>query len=658
MSLVRRRFLPSWGRCLFGRTVIRHMSMGTMAPEYGQPTSWTHPHLFEPYVRPDSCIPLERYTTPGIPQEEYENRRRRLMECVEPGTIILLQGHDLTQQTRDINYPFRQQSDVYYLTGILEPSVIVALVKDYEGEETFSAFVAKKSLEYETWHGPVTGVEATARYFECDEALELEPMSLANFLKDTLHRLLSQPASEPMDGEGKGKGEGVSQRIPAVFYTVPQQMRLPREVQLGITHQSPCGKSLIFPHWSHFVAHILEHECPVSYVLGKGDQLRLGRIMDENTFAAQIKARDKTKRRKVIRSSDSLLMTLRHQKSHWDLSMFLRSASITAIAFKEGMRQSLLAASGSVTEGDVFNAIQHTAMKHGGNCHLAYIPVVAGGKRATSLHYISNNRVLKGDELLLVDAGADFYYYPTDCTRTWPVSGKFTQGQRQVYEAVYRVQRRLLAEMRVGVNVGKLSDYACQLIATELLHLGILNRNDPPHVIEKTTAFLYPHNWGHFMGLDIHEHPPSQILVPGSMHTVEPGLYFPDPTAIAAQSATLGLQEDWPGFDLKRIPPELYGVGIRIEDNVYITGLDSIGNPVPGEWESASSLTELRSAVTCSGSSWSERVGTLFGDAEQTCSPDVNVLLRDGHLVTTQLLPTAADEIERLLSTLSGRCPG
>ncbi|PTB64589.1 prolidase-like protein [Trichoderma citrinoviride] len=178
----------------------------------------------------------------------------------------------------------------------------------------------------------------------------------------------------------------------------------------------------------------------------------------------------------------------------------------------------------------------------------AYIPVVAGGPRANCIHYTVNNNVLRGDELILVDAGGQHGTYITDISRTWPASGRFSPAQRDLYEAVLKVQRasvslcresaRMSLEDIHGVTVRGLLD---QLKAIGFTNLTSYNVNE-----------LFPHHVGHYIGLDVHDCPGysrREILKRGHCVTVEPGVYVPD-------------DERW--------PKHFRGMGVRIEDSICV----------------------------------------------------------------------------------------
>ena len=203
---------------------------------------------------------------------------------------------------------------------------------------------------------------------------------------------------------------------------------------------------------------------------------------------------------------------------------------------------------------------------------IAYIPVIAGGPRATVLHYIRNNQIIQNDSMVLMDAGCQYRDYSSDITRTWPVSGKFTQPQRELYEACLNVQEHCLKFCVPGMTLQKLYFVMMRKLGEELSHLGLVDKKEheaavkmcksptdslPMYYVKKLANFC-PHDIGHYLGLDVHDCPEVSKnieLQPGTVITVEPGIY------IKPNDET--------------VPFKYRGIGIRIEDDVVITDGDT-----------------------------------------------------------------------------------
>lgn len=166
----------------------------------------------------------------------------------------------------------------------------------------------------------------------------------------------------------------------------------------------------------------------------------------------------------------------------------------------------------------------------------AFKTIAAAGKNATILHYVDNNSEIKDNDLVLFDLGAQINYYNADITRTIPANGKFTDRQKEVYEAVLRVNEKVTKAIKPGVNILEWNNQATEWIAEECINLGLIK--DKSEVRK-----YYWHSIGHSLGLDTHDVGKRDIeFKPGMVYTVEPGIYI-----------------------------EEESIGVRIEDDVFVT---------------------------------------------------------------------------------------
>jgi len=193
--------------------------------------------------------------------------------------------------------------------------------------------------------------------------------------------------------------------------------------------------------------------------------------------------------------------------------------------------------------------------RRGGAQFPAYWPIVAGGANACVLHYVFNNAPLAAGDLLLIDAGCELDGYASDVTRTFPVSGRYSGPQREVYEIVLAAQLAAIGEARAGKRWNEPHDAAVRVLAQGMLDLKLLSGSLDAALEKETYKRFYMHRTGHWLGLDVHDAGEYKrggewrTLEPGMSLTVEPGLY------IRAASD---------------IPEHLHNIGIRIEDDVLI----------------------------------------------------------------------------------------
>ncbi|KAG1442386.1 hypothetical protein G6F56_011082 [Rhizopus delemar] len=238
-----------------------------------------------------------------------------------------------------------------------------------------------------------------------------------------------------------------------------------------------------------------------------------------------------------------IVQELRIIKSPSEIEAMKKSGLISSKAFVEAMKWT----KPGVTEAQLWAKFEYETRVRGSTV-LAYVPVVAGGPNALSLHYVRNDMELKNNDLVLVDCGGEYEGYASDITRTWPVNGKFSDAQKELYRVVLNVNKaciKICTESN-SISLNEIHAQSVKLMKQELLKIGF---NTTGWDIERV---LYPHHIGHYLGLDVHDLPDldrSRKLKENMVITIEPGIYIP--------------------FDDK-FPRKYHGIGIRIEDNIVI----------------------------------------------------------------------------------------
>lgn len=251
---------------------------------------------------------------------------------------------------------------------------------------------------------------------------------------------------------------------------------------------------------------------------------------------------------------DHMLHDMRLYKSREELRVMRRSAKVAINAHERAIRT----CKPGMNEAEIHAELLHAFVSQ--QCEPSYVPIVGGGPNACILHYIANDDELRAGDLLLIDAGAEYDGYASDITRTFPVNGKFSAEQRELYNLVLAAQLEAIDHVRAGNQWDEVHNAAVRVVAEGLVELGILE-GDPEAIIEEEAYTRhYVHKTGHWLGLDVHDVGEYQIdghsreLEPGMVLTVEPGIYIsPDDESV---------DERW------------RGIGIRIEDDVAVTKKD------------------------------------------------------------------------------------
>ncbi|KAL0992942.1 hypothetical protein UPYG_G00101300 [Umbra pygmaea] len=464
---------PSRVWCLYRNISVKTQGWKpkNIPPRYlGQLSPFTHPHLLK-----------HGEVTPGLNQTEFDLRRHKLASLIEAQAdrlgpsasstkhVVIVLSHPIRYMTNDIPYPFHQNQDFLYLTGILEPDSALVLCGTGRPDQAI-LFVPRRDPSRELWDGPRSGKDgATAltglERVHCTEELGLILRSL--------------------------KGS-------TVWYD-------------GST---PCHPEL--------------HQTHVRPVLEGGPTLHPLR---------------------------PLTHCLRALKSPAEIALMKEAGRITAQAFKKTMGMS----QGNIDEALLYAKFDFECRAHGAN-FLAYPPVVAGGNRANTLHYINNNQIVKDGEMVLLDGGCEYFGYVSDITRTWPVNGRFSPAQAELYEAVLEVQKTCLSLCSPGVSLDHIYSTMLVLLGRQLKRLDIVKGSASDADALKAARRYCPHHVGHYLGMDVHDTPElsrSQPLKTGMAITIEPGLYLCE--------------------DDDKVPEQFRGFGVRIEDDVVI---QDEGNPL------------------------------------------------------------------------------
>jgi len=240
-----------------------------------------------------------------------------------------------------------------------------------------------------------------------------------------------------------------------------------------------------------------------------------------------------------------LLSRMRRVKTKYELALMQKAADISAEAFNNSLKK----IKPGMKEYQVQAELEYS-YKYSGSSDVAYAPICASGNHANILHYELNDDTLKAGDLILIDSGAEYDYYCADITRTYPITGKFSEEQKTIYEIVLNANKMCIKKCKEGVGMDELKSYCDKLLADGMVAKGILKdkKNYKKYTI---------HGVGHHIGLDTHDAVAYKLnnqlgdkLVIGDVITIEPGLYFP--------------------IGSKEIAKKFWGTGVRIEDDIVI----------------------------------------------------------------------------------------
>jgi len=245
-----------------------------------------------------------------------------------------------------------------------------------------------------------------------------------------------------------------------------------------------------------------------------------------------------------------LVHEMRLFKSPEEVDVLRRAGEISALAHTRAMQTCRPGMFEYQLEGEIL----HEFNRHGAR-FASYNTIVGGGENGCILHYTENESELRDGELVLIDAGCEYQGYAGDITRTFPINGKFTPAQREIYDIVLASLDAALTLFRPGTSIQEVTGEVVRIMITGLVKLDILKGDVDQLITDNAHRAFFMHGLSHWLGLDVHDvgvYGPdrSRTLEPGMVLTVEPGLYIA------------------PDAD---VPPQYRGIGIRIEDDILIT---------------------------------------------------------------------------------------
>lgn len=380
----------------------------------------------------------------------FKNNRNSASNCLKDKSVAIIVSADEMPDSGDEVFPFHQNPDFFYLTGIdQEKSVLVLCPQHPKPEYREILFILQTNSLMEIWNGYKYTMEHAKRVSGIENIHWLSDLS--GILRDVI---LSSDN---------------------IYINLDEDFRFVSKIENA-------SKRLYKKLKSEYPLHAYN---------------RLAPIMKE----------------------------LRVRKQLVEINQIQKAIDITAKAFD----RILSFVKPGVMEYEVEAEMIYEFIRNGASAH-AFAPIVASGKDTCVLHYIKNDKKCKDGDLLLLDFGCRYANYNSDISRTLPVNGKFTQRQKQVYDACHRIFKAAIKQYVPGMTINKLNVFVQNLMEKEMIGLGLFTNKD----IEAENGNSYPlvrkyymHNIGHFLGLDTHDVGDKDVVFePGMILSCEPGIYI------------------------------------------------------------------------------------------------------------------------------------
>jgi len=451
---------------------------------------------------------------------ELAQRRARVAQNIGPKSLLILFSGESRVYANDVDYPFRQENNLFYLTNLKqEGATLVLLPGNNQTPEIL--FLPRRNPAAETWTGHMYSAQEANQISgvkEIWEAREFKPFidALQNrqpYRPKTENILLSDlPADTKM-----ANGNGFEPLLDAA------------------------GKN----------------EAAIYMLMTRQQESREYR--QEQRFATDWV---KTASGFSIKNVWPIFVEMRLKKSPMELRLLQHAIDIST----EAHERAWSIAGDAKWEYEV-DAVMAYTFKLRNADSWGYPDIVGCGPNATTLHYEESQGPVTPGSLLLMDVGAEYGHYSSDITRTFPVNGKFSPAQAEIYQIVYDAQEAVARASKPGANLSDVSRAGTEVIKDGLLKLGLTtDRNS-----EYQHRIWFMHGTSHWIGMNVHDVGGGAKFEPGMTFTNEPGIYV---RLDALDHMPIGWkQEDWDKFKAAVRPAfEKYkGIGVRIEDDMLIT---------------------------------------------------------------------------------------
>jgi len=379
----------------------------------------------------------------------FVRNRERLREMLKPNSIVIVHANDVMPTNADGVMAFKQNADLYYLTGVDQEETVLVMMPDaVDPKQREMLFVRETNDHIAVWEGAKLTKEAAR------EATGIERIEWKQGFESMLHGLVPQAEN--------------------VYLLTNEHLRAPVVVETRN---------------DRFIK-----ECRARYPLHSYQRLA------------------------------PLMHRLRITKDPVEVDIVQKACDITGAGF----RRLLDFIKPGVGEWEIEAELLHEFVRRGSR-GFAYLPIIGSGKSNCVLHYVENDKECKDGDLVLLDVAAEYAGWASDLTRTVPVNGRYTERQRDVYDAVLRVFRACNDLLRPGNTPLEYQKQATELVEGELVGLGLIDADAAKEQGEDKLLVkkYFMHGVSHHMGLDVHDvHPPHEPFAEGMLFTIEPGIYI------------------------------------------------------------------------------------------------------------------------------------
>ena len=481
--------------------------------------------------------------TDFLSKDFHKGRRDALRAKMPVNSVAVLFANPLRNRANDVDYVFHQDPNFYYLTGYREPNGVLVLFSNNQTDENGVSYnemlyVQERDARAEQWNGKRLGIEGAIEVLGFQMAKNANDFIQTNINFKSFDRIFIEKFNDDYRDSAKNTAEVydlVASFKENTAYN-PNNFLSPMKKQIyELVKSTPIensanvaqiiGRALAYDPSLKRDADLMKFKDATDNRLKKELQQKIALKLDAKTTID-------------IHFLSNNLATLREIKTSEELVLLTKAVRISAIGQVEVMK----AMKPHMSETELQGIHEFVYKKYGAE-YEGYPSIVGAGNNGCILHYIENSKTKLGNELVLMDLGAEYRGFTADVTRTIPANGVFSKEQKAIYQIVYDAQEAGIAAYVIGESMATPNLLSKKIVNQGLFQLGIINSLDEKHP-------YYPHGTSHHIGLDVHDPGNYGNFEENMVVTMEPGIYIPDGS---------NCDERW------------WGIGIRIEDDILIT---------------------------------------------------------------------------------------
>lgn len=469
----------------------------------------------------------------------HKERREALRQMLPSNSLAVFFANAERNRANDVDYIYHQDPDFYYLTGYKEPNAVLLVFSENQSdakgaEYNEMLYVQERDPRAEQWNGKRLGIEGAKKQLGFEIAFNGSEFS--NIPVD--FKTFDIVTFFDFENDFRDK------RGDADLFDLIKNFKIKTEYP---SDYNPTKKRL----YSMIKSTDLENSANVAQTLGRylsrDTELEEDELLSGYLNASDDGLRSEIKEKVTLELKSNnldsniiseIMNTLRETKTEEEMLLLKKAIEISAVGQVEVMK----AMHPNMSETEIQGVHEYVYKKYGAE-YEGYPSIVGGGNNGCILHYIENSKTQLGNDLVLMDLGAEYHGYTADVTRTIPANGKFTTEQKQIYDIVYNAQEAGIKASVVGASFRAPGEVSRKVVTEGLMKLGIITK-------EEEGRIYFPHGTSHYLGLDVHDKGTYAPFKANTVITVEPGIYIPE------------------GSDCDK---KWWGIAVRIEDDILIT---------------------------------------------------------------------------------------